>query len=479
MKKIIAAILAVFMLFATLPAAAATTTDYVLAIPGGEIANAMTEIDGYSFLRVDIFLNGVTESKMLTALAFDLGFNAELIEYAMSSQEEGEYYLEALNANGELVSERSILINDREARQGTLRLVFASDYGCRIKEGKPLISLYFYFSGNLQANTEIAFTVGKTIEAESVVMEDQDGYGRYRSRTVGTDVHPYTVTNDITSVPIEIEAEIDPRDVEFKGTTPYLVYDGTEKTPRVIVTNKESGEQIDPKFYSATYVNNTAAGTASVTVNMRHGFIGTAQTWFKIYLPPTTGTAVENIGAGILVTWEPVEGAKGYVIYRRAWNLISSGWTTFERWFNTTETSWIDGSDENHKVYAGTRYQYGIKAYPVDPMNNYDLGVVGPLKTTVRITTRTLESVTAGSRRFTAKWSASKVFTGYQLQYWRDKNFDTTLKEVTIDDWQTNEWTVRSLNRGWTYCVRVRSYHEFEGMTYYGEWSNVLSCKVK
>ena len=167
------------------------------------------------------------------------------------------------------------------------------------------------------------------------------------------------------------------------------------------------------------------------------------------------------------------------MIYRRAWNLISSGWTTFERWFNTTETSWVDGSDANHRVYAGTRYQYGVKAYPKDPMNNYDLGFVGPLKTTVRITTRTLESVTAGSRRLIVKWSASKVFTGYQLQYWRENYYDTTLKEVTIDDWQTNEWTIKSLNRGWTYCVRVRSYHVFEGMTYYGQWSEAQSCKVK
>lgn len=477
-RKTIAAILAAVMLFAVLPAAAAAEKDYTLAIPGGEVEQAMVELDGCSFLRVDLFLNGVTDEKLLTALSFDLTFDPEITEYAMSSQELGTYSLEAVNADGETVSDGVILINDREARHGALRFVFASDYGCRIKDDGLLITLYFYLLGNLQANTEVVFAVGDEIEAESVAMSEQTGHGRYRIRTVGTDLHPYTVAEDIENTAIEPEIEFDPQDVEFKGTTPFVIYDGTEKRPRVTVRNRETGETIDPRYYSVRYWDNIEAGTAKLEVNMHRGYIGSAQSWFKIYLPPTVGTTVENIGDGIRITWDPVEGAKGYVIYRRAWNLISSGWTTFERWFNTTETSWVDGSDETHKVYAGTRYQYGVKAYPRDPMDNYDLGIVGPLKTTVRITTRTLNSATAGSRRLTAKWTPSKVFTGYQLQCATDEAFTENLKEVVIDDWQTDEYTVKSL-KSRRYYVRIRSYHEFEGMTYYGEWSNVLNCKVK
>lgn len=479
MKKTIAAILAALMLLAVLPAAAAAETDYILQIPGGRVEDSLTEIDGYDFLRTDIYLNGVTDEKLPTALAFDFGFDAELLDYAMSSQDLGSYSLVAVDANGATVSDGSVLINDRNARQGELRIVFASDYGCRIREGMPLISLYFYFVGSLYADSEIVFTIGSDIEAESVAMSEQNGHGRYRSRTVGTDLKPYIVSEGIENIPIEPEISFDPQDVEYKGSTPYVVYDGTEKKPRVIVTNKDTGETIDPRFYSVKYYNNTQAGTAQAEVTMYRGYAGSAQTWFKIYLPPTTGTTVENIGTGIRISWDPVEGATGYVIYRRAWNLISSGWTTFERWFNTTDTSWVDGSDENHRVYAGTRYQYGVKAYPSDPMNNFDLGIVGPLKTTVRITTRRLESVTPGSRRLTAKWLPSKVFTGYQLQCARDAAFTQGLKEITIDDWQTGEYTIKSLSSGKRFYVRVRSYHEFEGMTYYGEWSNVLDCKVR
>jgi Fibronectin type III domain. len=191
-------------------------------------------------------------------------------------------------------------------------------------------------------------------------------------------------------------------------------------------------------------------------------------------LPKTAQTTAENIENGIRITWKAVSGAKGYVIYRRAWNLTSAGWTSFERWNNTTETTWTDT-----KVYAGTRYQYGIKAYPVDPMDNYNLGIVGPLKTTVRITTRTLTSVSAGEKKLTAKWSASKVFTGYELQVATDSAFTKNLKTITIADPNTSRKTVTGLKSDRRYYVRVRSYHIFEGTTYYGQWSETRNCKVK
>ncbi|MBQ4423144.1 MAG: fibronectin type III domain-containing protein, partial [Clostridia bacterium] len=189
------------------------------------------------------------------------------------------------------------------------------------------------------------------------------------------------------------------------------------------------------------------------------------------------------------------EGAAGYVIYRRAWSSTTNGWTDFARWDNTTETTYLDGHDAAHKVYAGTRYQYGVKAYfarrtdPVaetqiggnvnDPSGNFNLGMVGPLKTTVRITTRELKSVTAGTKQLTVKWGGSTVFTGYQIQYATNSAFTKGVKSFKIDNPKTVSTVIKNLKTGTTYYVRIRSYHEFNGMTYYGEWSNVRSAKVK
>ncbi|MBR5618932.1 MAG: hypothetical protein IKW76_04300, partial [Clostridia bacterium] len=230
-------------------------------------------------------------------------------------------------------------------------------------------------------------------------------------------------------------------DVEYKGATPYMVYTGAALAPAFSVYD-ETDAVIDPSLYTYTFSNNRDPGNATLKVS----FIGTdhtCSTWFKILLPGTTSMSVENVQDGIQVKWARVNGAKGYVIYRRAWNLVDNGWTEFARWNNTTETTYIDGMDASHKVYAGTRYQYGVKAYYSDPMDNYNLGVVGPLKTTVRITTRKLTSVTGGSKQLTVKWEGSKNFTGYEVQIATDAAFTKNVKTVKITDAKTYQTTIK------------------------------------
>ena len=90
-----------------------------------------------------------------------------------------------------------------------------------------------------------------------------------------------------------------------------------------------------------------------------------------------------------------------------------------------------------------------------------------------------LNSVTGGTKQITAKWSGSSVFTGYQVQIATDKAFTKNVETVKITKANVYQTTVKNLNASTTYYVRVRSYHVFEGMTYYGGWSNVISGKTK
>ncbi|MBQ1821075.1 MAG: fibronectin type III domain-containing protein [Clostridia bacterium] len=275
-------------------------------------------------------------------------------------------------------------------------------------------------------------------------------------------------------------------DVEYNGKTPYVIANGMDQTPRFTVKTAD-GKTVGASHYTYQYRENKNAGTAYVIITFKDIYSGTARGWFKIYLPATDYTMVENREDGVYLEWKPVEGADGYVIYRRAWNLQSAGWTSFVRWNNTKDLHWTDKT-----VYAGTRYQYGIKAYfdrRVDPVSgaeiggnvgdNYNLGQVGPLKTTVRITTRTLNSVTGGSKQITVKWSGSNKFTGYEIQIATDAAFTKNVKTVTITNAAAYETTIKSLKAKTTYYVRVRSYHVFEGMTYYGGWSNVKNAKTR
>ena len=101
------------------------------------------------------------------------------------------------------------------------------------------------------------------------------------------------------------------------------------------------------------------------------------------------------------------------------------------------------------------------------------------MRTADPITTRTLESLTPGRKQITVKWSGSKHFTGYQIQYATDINFKQNAKQFKITDPKTYQTVLRGLSSGKVYYVRLRSYQEFEGMHYYGQWSNVLFTKTK
>ena len=275
-------------------------------------------------------------------------------------------------------------------------------------------------------------------------------------------------------------------EVSYKGSTAYVIYDGQLHRPKFTVKDAD-GKTIDDCYYTYTYTTEPMY-SGSLEVQMI-GHTDTRTLVFKIYFGPSDWLTVENVSGGIQIKWGAIPDAGGYVVYRRAWSSTTLGWTSFARWNNTTSTSFTDT-----KVYAGTRYQYGVKAYcktGTDPvsgasvggaMDNYNLGQVSPLKTTVRITTRSITGVTPGSKKLTVTWGKSSVFTGYQVQVSTDPSFktgkDIDNKTVKIDEWNVGKTTISNLIGDKMYYIRVRSYHVFDGTTYYGEWSTVWSQKT-
>ena len=89
-----------------------------------------------------------------------------------------------------------------------------------------------------------------------------------------------------------------------------------------------------------------------------------------------------------------------------------------------------------------------------------------------------LSSVKAGSKSFTATWKKSAVATGYQLQYGLKKSFSGA-KTVRVKKAKTVSATVKSLQSGKTYYVRVRVYRTVNRKNYYSAWSAVKRVKVK
>lgn len=466
MKKLLAVLLSLVMVFALVSVTAAEDADFTLVIKGGDVNENLED----GLLAVDLLLNGTIEENLLT-LTFDLTFDPAQVTY-VEMEKDDAFNMAAVN----------------DKTEGALGIALTSE-GIAIGEETPIATLYFSVAEGLEAGTEIAFALGETAVAETFT----DNASNVTPHDIAANFAPFIVSE---SALFNGVVKFNEGEVAYKGATPYVIWDHAagKHEPAFTVYEEDEETVIDPKNYDFEYKENTMPGTGYLFVYFKGAYSGEAQLSFKIYLPATTATTVENVADGIKVTWEPVEDAAGYVIYRRAWSSTTNGWTAFARWDNTTETTYLDGHDASHPTYAGTRYQYGVKAYfarrldPVanaeiggnvnEPSGNYNLGEVGPLKTTVRITTRKLTSVTPGTKQMTVKWEGSKNFTGYEVQYAANANF-TGAKSVKITKAATVQTVIKNLASGTTYYVRIRSYHDFEGMTYYGGWSDALNCKVK
>ena len=474
MKKLLAVLLSLVMLLAFVPAVIAEDADYTLVIEGGNVNENLEVVGGKNLLAVKVALNEAVEETIF-GLTFDITYDASQVTY-VDFKADDVFAMPTVNGTEE----------------GIVRCALVSVEGIPAAETANVITLYFELTEDMEAGTEIAFGLANDAFAETT------DAAKPVHHDIAAAFEPFIVTE---GVPFTGVVKFNEGEVKYKGTTPYIIYDSSKEAfePAFTVYEEDGETVIGPENYDYEYKENTLPGTAYLFVYFKGEYSGEAMIWFKIYLPATKQTKVENIAAGIRITWAPVDGAAGYVIYRRAWSTTTNGWTNFERWWNVTGTEWVDGSDAAHGVYAGTRYQYGVKAYferrldPVagteiggnvnDPSGNYNLGEVGPLKTTVRITTRVLNEVEAGRKKITVKWAPSGVFTGTEIVYATDANFSDAVT-VKVDCRDANnqvnrELVITGLTSGKTYYVRVRSYHEFEGFTYVGEWSNVLTGTVK
>ena len=469
MKKLLALLLSLVMVLALVPATVAEGADYTLVIEGGKVDEHLEAVDGKNCLAVELKMTEQVEETIF-GLTFDLTYDPAQITF-VDSEADSAFSMPVINST----------------QAGLLRFAFVSTEGIAAAEEMHVATLYFQLADNLEEGTEIAFELveGAFAETTDTVKPVQ--------RTIDSNFSPFTVS----AIPVfNGVVKFNEGEVQYKGQTPYVIWDHNKgiHEPAFTVYEEDGETVVDPENYDYEYKENKQPGTGYLFVYFKGAYAGEAQLFFKIYLPATTKTWVENVTDGIRVSWMPVEDAAGYVIYRRAWGATASSWTAFARWDNTTETTWLDGHDDSHKVYAGTRYQYGVKAYfarrtdPVsgeqiggnvnDNSGNFNLGEVGQLKTTVRITTRKLVQVRPGNKELTVKWEASKNFTGYQIQYATNDQFTENAVAIKIDDAKTYWTTLKNLEANTTYYVRIRSYHIFDNMNYYGEWSNVISQKT-
>lgn len=87
-------------------------------------------------------------------------------------------------------------------------------------------------------------------------------------------------------------------------------------------------------------------------------------------------------------------------------------------------------------------------------------------------------SLTAGKNKLKIKWKKGRSITGYEIEYSLKKNFSEA-EPVTVSKAAKTNLLIRSLKKGKTYYVRVRTFKTVNGRHYFSAWSGTGKAKVK
>ena len=229
------------------------------------------------------------------------------------------------------------------------------------------------------------------------------------------------------------------------------VYDGTAKKP---VAEVKDGDKVltEGVDYTLSYSSNTNAGKGRVTVSGKGNYKGTATTEFTI-----EGRKLSN---AVLLETQFIYDGKA-------------------------KTPKVTVTDGNKTLMEGAAYtlsysknkNVGTGEVIIKGTGNY----TGTLKKSFTIlpAKQTVQKLETRYRGFFVDWAQKGSATGYEIQYGTSATFKGASSFKLMQN-KPDTCTIGGLVAGKKYYVRVRSYTEVGGKTYYGAWSdakNITTAK--
>lgn len=215
----------------------------------------------------------------------------------------------------------------------------------------------------------------------------------------------------------------------------------------------EISEPTDPGVY---YVKVTA--DAGVTSNIA-----------TLTIVPQTAkiTTVANATSYMTVSWNKVNKASGYYVYR------STNGKKFTKIATVKSANAAKYSDKK-ATKNGQKYVYKVVTYYNG--NQTVSSADSSVKIGYRLSTMKVSSLTnkKGKKAY-IKWTKNSKSTGYQIKYVTGKSKAKTVKASS----KAKTKTISKLKKGKTYKVRIRSYKKVSNVTYYSAWSKQKSVKIK
>ena len=264
--------------------------------------------------------------------------------------------------------------------------------------------------------------------------------------------------------------KINPIDVSkctVKLSSTSYTYDGKVKTPSVTVKDAKGKTLKSGTDYTVSYASGRkTVGAYKVTVKMKGNYTGSKVLTFNILPGKTSKITVTPTTTTLKATWTKVTGATGYKV-----ELLNANGKVVKSATTTSLTYTFS------KLSAGTTYKVKVTAYKTISGKNTYSTVSTTLATATKVATPTLKvtSSSKGTANFT--WTNVAGENGYEVYY--STSSSSGFKSAASYKTDVAKGSKSKLTSGKTYYFKVRAFKTVGGKKVYGDWSKVVSVKVK
>jgi hypothetical protein len=224
-----------------------------------------------------------------------------------------------------------------------------------------------------------------------------------------------------------------------------FTYDGEEKTPSVIVTQR-NGNIVGSWNYGVKYRNNTKAGTAKVVIYAKEegSYLGIITKKFKI----------NKAEQDVLVKTTNYKKALGDKAFKIKVKAVGKGFFVC----NNSNVVTVDNSGKVKIKGCGTT----TITYKVNESKNYKSAEA---QITVSVNPNRITSfqvVSAGEKVLNISWKNSAKTDGCEL--------DISGRRIMLES-KKSSYIIGCKTSGKVYKVKIRTYSVIDGKTYYSAWS--------
>ncbi len=299
------------------------------------------------------------------------------------------------------------------------------------------------------------------------LVKDQDYIVAYADNTnAGTATVTITGTGNYTGTVVKqfSIAKKDISDLQMEGKD--KVYKGRALSADVNMYYNGVKLVRSEDYRIKDYVNNENVGTASATVKGKGNYTGERTMTFEItpkniyelsYTPDLSENSYKYTGKKLTpeVTF--------------TFDILGKNNKVTGQKILTKNVDYTINYVDNKKV--------GVATVMIIGKGNFTGSRIMSFK--IRPQNTKVKKLVKGKKSIKVKWAKKdKQITGYIVMCSTTKDFSSNVKKVKVKK-GTTKYTFKNLKSKKKYYVRVRTYKKAMGITYYSDWSNVMTIKTE